>query len=120
MVHRFEDLYYESEAYMGVMRELDELRDRLSWDIDTTSGQANLTGLVEEFWRWAEKAEKMEKDAFERGETNWDGSEEYEEGRNYRWVLQDLSDIKKLDGHAQEKELLAGYESFYKEHYFNK
>ena len=54
------------------------------------------------------------------GETNLDGCEEYtEEGRNHRWVLQDMSDIKKLEGHTQEKELLAGYESFYKEHYFN-
>ena len=117
MVKKFEDLYYESNAYMGIMRELDRLRDRLGFEIDTNSEQANFIDLMGEFWKWAEQAEKMERDAFERGETNWDGSEEYEEGRNYRWVLQDLSDIKKLNGHTQEKELLTGYMSFYEEHY---
>lgn len=114
MVKDFEDLYYESKAYMAVMKELDGLRDRLSQEKDSSS---SLVELVMDFWKWAEKAEKLEKEAFERGETSIWGSEEYEAGRNYRWVLQDLSDIQKLEGHTKEKELLEGYMSFYKEHY---
>lgn len=114
MVKRFDDIYYESKAYMDVMRELDTLRDRLYLEKNTP---LSLVDLVADFWKWAEKAEKIEREAFERGETNYDGSEEYEAGRNYRWVLQDLSDIKKLEGHTKEKELLEGYMSFYKEHY---
>ena len=114
MVKNFEDLYYESKAYLHLLNELQALRDRLNLEIDSSP---SLEGLVMEFWKWAEKAEKLEKEAFERGETSIWGSEEYEAGRNYRWVLQDLSDIQKLEGHTKEKELLEGYMSFYKEHY---
>lgn len=114
MVKRFEDLYYESDTYGELMEGVYELRDRLSLEIDSNP---DLTELVTAFWEWAQKAEKIEKEAYERGETNFDGDEEYEAGRNYRWVIRDMSDIKKLDGHLKEKGLLESYESFYKEHY---
>ena len=120
MVHFFKDLYYESKAYMDVMEERDVLLERLDSYLNSDQKTCSLIDLMKKFWIWAEKAHKMEREAFEMGETNLDGCEEYtEEGRNHRWVLQDMSDIKKLEGHTQEKELLAGYESFYKEHYFN-
>ena len=115
MVKRFEDLYYEGDVYGALMDELYGLRERLEECLDSDSGV--LLGLIEEFWLWSGKANRLEKEAFERGETNWNGDEEYEAGRNLRWILEDLSYIIKLDGHQEEKALLETYQSYYTEHY---
>jgi len=114
MVKRFKDLYYESDAYLSVMEEIWALRDRLELEIESSS---NLTDLMNHFWLWAEKAEAVERAAFERGETNLDGDEEYQPGRNLSWIIRDLTGIEKLDGHTEEKALLKTYKDYYKEHY---
>lgn len=119
MVKRFEDLYYEGDVYGDIMQEVYELREELDAALHSPNDSSNLIELVNAFWEWAEKADKLEREAFERGETNFDGDEEYEEGRNYRWIIRDLSDIKKLEGHIKEKELLGSFEAYYKENYKN-
>ena len=116
MVKRFEDLYYEGKVYNSIMDVYDELRDKY-WGMvaDPSCTTDNLIAIMNECWEWAQNAEKIEKEAFERGETSYNGNENYKEGRNYRWLVRDLVDVENLEGHNEAKQLYRTIKAFYKE-----